>query len=119
MEQANPKFEKVLFVCGTTLGVVLYGAQFLGMNDAKWLVWALLLLCTIVFVAVSKIAWRIGDWFRRFTMPSAYFSAGSWDMFWKRLGYMVGPQLVALAIAWVIVYLGVFLSFVAVGLIKK
>lgn len=119
MEQANPKFEKATFVCFTLLGVLMYFVIVGNRNGAGWRDWVFVVLAAIAFVAVSKFAWRLGDWFRRFTMPSMYFAANSWDMFGKRLGYMVGPQIAALGITWFVVLIGTGYAAVAVGLLKK
>lgn len=55
----------------------------------------LMLLFGTVFTTIGV---AIGDAFRRFVMPDLLFAAGAYDMFLKRIFWLVGPQ----AIGWFI-----------------
>lgn len=65
--------------------------------DGWKLVWA-----TVIFAGISPIIWLVTDWLRRFAAPSFYFGSGFWDMVWKRFFWTVGPQLIGLVLAMVL-----------------
>lgn len=51
------------------------------------------------FIVVALIAWRIGDVFRKFAQPDAVFASGAVEMAGKKLFWIVGPQVVAVWLA--------------------
>ena len=49
-----------------------------------------------VWLFFSGLAWRIGDFLRKFAAPSLYATNGFQDLIIKRIFWTVGPQVVAL-----------------------
>lgn len=73
----------------------------------SWRPFVLALLIIPIYM-LSKVAWSIGDAFRGFVAPSAYFSHGAKDAFKKKVFWLVGPQATAsfwtIFVAWAIGY---------------
>ena len=50
------------------------------------------------FYRLTPLAWSLGDLFRRFVKPDFVFASGAGDLFYKRMFWLVGPQLAAVGI---------------------
>ena len=77
------------------------------------LVWCILIYCavkevgiiyTILNFGVSFGAYLAGNAFRKFTAPDAFVSRGAWDTFCKKVFWIIGPQLIAMALGSFILY---------------
>ncbi|MBM3385290.1 MAG: hypothetical protein FJY40_09165 [Betaproteobacteria bacterium] len=58
----------------------------------------------VAFVFVAPVAWVIGDAFRKFAHPDLIFAKGAMDLAGKRFFWMFGPQLIACAIGFFILF---------------
>lgn len=58
------------------------------------------------FYRLTPLAWSLGDLFRRFVKPDFVFASGAGDLFYKRMFWLVGPQLAAVGI---FLFLGIVL----------
>lgn len=61
----------------------------------------------IACATLLPIAWKIGDLFCKFTMPDFLLSSGAVDTFSKKLFWKVGPQLLAVIISWLFIFIAV------------
>jgi hypothetical protein len=50
------------------------------------------------FYRLTPLAWGLGDLFRRFVKPDFVFASGAGDLFYKRVFWLVGPQLATVGI---------------------
>ncbi|MBK6649773.1 MAG: tetratricopeptide repeat protein [Betaproteobacteria bacterium] len=94
-----------------TLGLFGY-ASYLGFH-LSWKSGLGLLVAAVVAVLAGHVAWKAGDWFRKFVAPSYYFTHGVEDAFKKRVFWLIGPQSIAFVITvfFVVVFsFGVFLD---------
>jgi hypothetical protein len=67
------------------------------------------ILAGIAFIVLAPIAWTLGDLLRRFARPDSYWvRGGALDMAAERLYWMVGPQSIAVFIAFCALGVGVF-----------
>lgn len=57
------------------------------------------ILAVLWFFLIHPIAWKIGDAFRKFTQPDAFFTSGAIDTFKQRIFWMIVPQLISTTIA--------------------
>ena len=59
---------------------------------------------TLLNIPISFVAYLLGDAFRRFTAPDAFLTTGAWDTFGKKIFWLVGPQVIAMAIGSGVLY---------------
>ena len=69
---------------------MLFGAL-KGLHNFGFFEWIGYLIFMTLF---TTIGWFLGDIFRRFVMPDAYFTSGIGDAFKKKIFWMVGPQII-------------------------
>ena len=77
-------------------------------------IWSIVVYCivdeigvgyTLLNIPISFVAYLLGDAFRRFTAPTAIFtSQGATDIFFKKLFWLIGPQIVSMIIGSVALY---------------
>lgn len=65
----------------------------------------------VAFIFIAPICWLIGDAFRKFTQPLLYTADGIMDLAKKKLFWMFGPPLIAIAIGFGLSFIIGFLIF--------
>lgn len=58
----------------------------------------------ILNIPVSFLMYFIGKAFRNFTMPTVFTSSGAWDTFFKKLFWLMGPQIISMGIGTYVLY---------------
>lgn len=97
---SKKKKKPVLLYIVTWLGVGLFGTlSAIVLSKGAISNGLVILACAIGFFFVAPIAWKLGDMFREFTQPTALFASGAVDMAKKKMFWLIGPQLIAVGIA--------------------
>jgi hypothetical protein len=60
------------------------------------------IIATIAFLFIAPLGWHLGDMFRRFAQPDMFFASGAIDMAKRKLFWIVGPQLIGVLIAFIL-----------------
>ena len=108
-------FSKLLVVVGSVLYLIAGIVAAVGIVQervgwAKWI--GVLLILPTVLVAIklfglsSHLAYRVGNWYRKFTMPTYIMTANASETFRKRMFWLYGPQAITVLMLWVLVGFG-------------
>lgn len=62
-------------------------------NPSPWyIILREIVLQIAIYSILLPIAWKVGDWYRRFTIPNLYTADDSGEVFMKRMYWLYGPQ---------------------------
>ena len=84
------------------------------------LVWAVAVYCvmrkdvrigfwySLLNIPAAAVGYRVGDAFRKFTAPKYLLTKGAVDAFYRKVFWLIGPQIIAMSVAsvalWFLVY---------------
>jgi len=101
-KQRKPVLAKLSAIVGAVIYLIFAYVQFTSPSGGAW-AGIIMIGGAIVFFLLAPIGWALGDMFRRFVHPDMYFASGAMGLLKARLFWLVGPQLVGVLVAFIIV----------------